>query len=129
MTTTVQEIVDELATVGSVESGTPHRRARFAAAALSVRYELVDDDGAVRPYVMRVDGDGCAIAEAGAAAAAEDIVIRTDPTTLHRVLTGGLSGRDAIVGGRLDIRRLPSMPKLLLMRSLFTRYQKTVRRG
>ena len=47
-------------------------------------------------------------------------MIRTEPLTLHRLTSGELNGREAIVSGLLDIRKAPSVTKLLLMRGLFT---------
>jgi hypothetical protein len=58
-----------------------------------------------------------------------DVVIRAEPITLHRLTSGDLSGREAIVGGLLDIRKAPSLPKLLQMRALFNRYKKALQRG
>ena len=73
---------------------------------------------------MRIQPGMRGVEEGGIPYDDADIVIRTEPLTLHRLTNGDLGGREAIVSGRLDIRKAPSMPKLLFMRSLFNGYKK-----
>ena len=95
---------------------------------LTVLYELVDGDGLqtfhtqIRDGVSRF-GEGALDYEAC------DIVIHATPLTLHRILSGELAGREAIMSGGLEIRKAPSMSKLLVLRSLFARYMKAQRRS
>jgi hypothetical protein len=127
-TVTVDEIVLELRRMLEVSKGSATLAQRLAGNALTVLYEFQAPGGAV-PYLLTVGRDRRAI-EPGAVPYDEaDIVIRAEPVTLHRITSGDLSGREAIVGGLLDIRKAPSLPKLLLMRSLFNRYKKALQRG
>lgn len=130
MTMTVDDIVVSLREMLDVNRGSNTLTQRLAGGSLTVLYEFkVPDGGEVVPYTLTVAGDRRAIEPGAVPYDDADIVIRTEPLTLHRLTNGDLSGREAIVGGLLDIRRAPSMPKLLLMRSLLNRYKKARLRG
>ncbi|MEO3813431.1 hypothetical protein ABGB17_30910 [Sphaerisporangium sp. B11E5] len=124
-TMTVQEAVAELREMLAASGSNTTIADRLARGSLSVLYEFLGPDGAVEPYVMRVRRDLREVAAGAVPYDQADIVIRTEPLTLHRLTSGELGGREAIVSGRLDIRKAPSMPKLLFMRSLFNSYKKT----
>lgn len=127
MTTTVDEVLAELTAMASVTRTHSGLRGRLLGSDLTVRYEMTGDDDAVRPYLLRVTADEAEVVPATTEAA--DIVIRAHPHTLHRLISGDLGGREAIASGLLDIRRAPSVPKLLVMRALFNTYRKALRRG
>jgi hypothetical protein len=128
-TVTVDEIVLELRQMLDASKGSATLTQRLAGSTLTVLYEFQAPGGEAVPYLLAVGRDRRAI-EPGAVPYDEaDIVIRAEPVTLRRLTSGDLSGREAIVGGLLDIRKAPSLPKLLLMRSLFNRYKKALQRG
>lgn len=124
-TMTVAEAVAELREMLAASGGNPTIADRLARGSLSVLYEFQSPDGTVEPWLMRVRRDLREVEPGGVPYDEADIVIRTEPLTLHRLTNGELGGREAIVSGRLDIRKAPSMPKLLFMRSLFNSYKKT----
>ncbi|GIH22229.1 hypothetical protein Aph01nite_05390 [Acrocarpospora phusangensis] len=123
-TMTVAEAVAELRDMLAASGGNPTIADRLARGSLSVLYEFENPDGTIEPYLMRVRRDLREVAPGAVSYDEADIVIRTEPLTLHRLSNGELGGREAIVSGRLDIRKAPSMPKLLFMRSLFNSYKK-----
>ncbi len=122
------EIVTELAAMLDMNIKNPGFVQRTLANSLTVMYEFQDGD-AEHPYHF-IMADGTARLAAGALPYdACDVVIRTTPDTLHRLLHGELGGREAIISGVLDIRKAPSMAKLLVMRALFNRYIKASKRA
>jgi hypothetical protein len=128
-TMTVDEIVGELRQMLDVSKGSATLAQRLAGGTLTVLYEFRVPGGDPVPYVLAVGADRRAIEPGAVPYDDADIVIAAEPVTLHRLTSGDLSGREAIVGGLLDIRKAPSLPKLLLMRSLFNRYKKALQRG
>jgi hypothetical protein len=121
---TVGEAVAELRDMLAASERNTTISGRLAKGSLSVLYEFQAEDGSVESYVMRIQPGMRGVEEGGIPYDDADIVIRTEPLTLHRLTNGDLGGREAIVSGRLDIRKAPSMPKLLFMRSLFNGYKK-----
>jgi hypothetical protein len=126
---TVGEIVVELRQMLEVSRGNPTLTQRLAGGSLTVLYEFRVPDADSVPYLLTVAPDRRAIEPGAVPYDKVDIVIRAEPLTLHRLTSGDLSGREAIVGGLLDIRKAPSLPKLLQMRALFNRYKKALQRG
>jgi hypothetical protein len=133
-TMTVEQIVAELRDMLTVTRDSPTLAQRLTGKDLTVLYEFIgtaeeaadSEDGAgnIHPHVMYV-GTAERGVRAGAVPYDEvDIVIRALPLTLHRLTSGELNGREAIVSGMLDIRKAPSLPRLLLMRGLFNQYKK-----
>jgi hypothetical protein len=127
--TTVEEVVAQLAEMVGVSRANPTIAQRLLGQTLSVQYEFEAPDGSTRPYVMRVGGSRWDVEPGRMPPDSVDIVIGTSPDTLHRLTSGALGGREAVVSGLLDIRKAPSMPKLLLMRALFNRHKKARLRG
>lgn len=125
-TMTVAEAVAELRDMLAATEGNHTIAARLARQSLSMLYEFHGADGAVEPYLMKIDEAGWNITPGPVPYDEVDIVIRTEPLTLHRLTNGELGGREAIMSGRLDIRKAPSMPKLLFMRSLFNNHKKAL---
>lgn len=123
-TMTVAEAVAELREMLAASGANPTIASRLARGSLSVLYEFQGPDDTIEPYVMRVSPDVREVEPGGVPYDEADIVIRTEPLTLHRLSNGELGGREAIVSGRLDIRKAPSMPKLLFMRALFNSHKK-----
>lgn len=126
---TVAEVVAELAEMVDVSRSSPTIVQRLLGQSLVVAYEFTGDGAEVQPYVLRVGGQTWGVEPGPVDPDAADIVIRTAPQTLHQLTSGTLGGREAIVSGLLDIRKAPSMPKLLLMRALFNRHKKARLRG
>lgn len=127
-TPTPAEIAEQLQAMLAVSQASPGFAQRMTHRSVVVQFELVAD-GDVVPYHLWLSGVDGAVSPGARDHDDCDIVIRTDPATLHRLLEGELGGREAIISGRLDIRKAPSMPKLLVMRSLFNRYTKARRSG
>lgn len=125
----VEAIVEELA---DVLEATAHDRgliARLAGGRLSICYDFVAPDGTHAPYLMSISEHERGIRALPEVDEEADIVIRTTPATLHDLTSGDLNGREAIMSGRLDIRKAPALPKLLMMRGLFNQYKKAIARG
>jgi hypothetical protein len=129
MSMTVDEIVVELDQMLTVSRGNTSLADRLGHGNLTVLYEFLVPDAEPVPYLLTVGRDVRSIEPGAVPYDKADIVIRAEPTTLHRLTSGDLSGREAIVGGLLDIRKAPSLPKLLQMRALFNRYKKALHRG
>lgn len=127
-TMTIDDIVGELRQMLDVSGGNPTLLQRLGAG-LTVLYEFTVPGGDPVPYLMTVRPQERSVTPGAVDYAAADVVIRAEPITLHRLTSGDLSGREAIVGGLLDIRKAPSLPKLLQMRALFNRYKKALQRG
>jgi hypothetical protein len=127
-TMTIDDIVGELRQMLDVSSGNPTLLQRLGNG-LTVLYEFSVPDGDPVPYLMTVRPQERSVTPGAVAYDDADVVIRAEPITLHRLTSGDLSGREAIVGGLLDIRKAPSLPKLLQMRALFNRYKKALQRG
>jgi hypothetical protein len=128
-TMTVEEIVVELRQMLEVNRGNTTLSQRMAGRSLTVLYEFRVAGADAVPYLLTVAPDRRAIEPGAVPYDGVDIVIRAEPLTLHRLTSGDLSGREAIVGGLLDIRKAPSLPKLLQMRAMFNRYKKALQRG
>jgi hypothetical protein len=126
---TIEDVVAELRDMLEVSRRNPTLAQRLGGGALTVLYEFQTGGPEPTPYLLTVERDRRAIEPGAIPYEQADIVIRTEPLTLHRLTSGELGGREAIVSGLLDIRKAPSMPKLLLMRSLFNRYKKALQRG
>ena len=129
MSITVDEIVVELRQMLAVSRGNTSLADRLGRRNLTVLYEFLVPDAEPVPYLLTVGREVRSIEPGAVPYDDADIVIRAEPTTLHRLTSGDLSGREAIVGGLLDIRKAPSLPKLLQMRALFNRYKKALHRG
>lgn len=128
MPMTVTEIVAELRGMLALAGDSPSIVRRTQRSALTVLHELVDDRGEIVPWSYRLAAGVGTLTPGALDYDACDIVIRTTPADLHRILSGELGGREAVVSGILDLRKAPSMAKLLVMRALFNRYLK-LRRG
>ncbi|GAA2446684.1 hypothetical protein GCM10010191_74730 [Actinomadura vinacea] len=120
---TAAEVVAELREIVAATRGNGTIARRLAGGSLTVLYEFPE------PYTLVVRGDERRVDEGAVPYADADIVIRAEPLTLHRLTSGELGGREAIVGGLLDIRKAPALSKLLLMRSLFNVHKKARARG
>lgn len=123
MTVTMDELVGVLRTMLIVNSRDPKwlRRGRK----ITVQYEF-PGHGA---YWCRAEGPDWVL-EPGSLPDEEcDIVVRTSPEALHGILHGSLGGREAMVSGRLSLRKAPAMPTLLVLRAMFNRYTKAAARG
>ena len=132
-TMTVEQIVAELRDMLEVTRDSHSLGQRLAGRELSVctsSWQLWTPRCTGRPTACDAGGRCDRSVTPGAVPHDEvDIVIRAEPSTLHRLTSGELNGREAIVSGLLDIRKAPSMPKLLLMRGLFNQYKKAQARG
>jgi putative sterol carrier protein len=121
---TVAELVTELEDMLEKTLASSTLLSRLGRDQLTVCYELVDADGTVHPYLMSIRGTERGIRALEAVAEDADVVLRATPMTLHNVTTGAMGGREAIMSGQMDIKKAPSLPKLLLMRGLFNQYKK-----
>lgn len=128
-TMTVDAIVRELTDVLEVTAHDRGLMTRLAGGNLSICYDFVAPDGAHAPHLMRISEEERSIRPLPEVDQDADIVLRATPGTLHDLTSGDLSGREAIMSGRLDIRKAPSLPKLLMMRGLFNQYKKALARG
>ena len=131
---TIEQLVGELREMLTSTAGSRTLAQRLGSSDLVVLYELREGTDAageplLRPHVMRVSQQERSVAEGAIPYDEADIVIRAAPATLHRLTSGELNGREAIVSGALDIRKAPSLPKLLLMRGLFNQHKKNRARG
>jgi len=91
---------------------------------LKILYEFLDGEQVV-PYHFILQA-GNTVFQPGALDYQEcDLVIRTTPETLYKILAGQLSSREVLLSGALDIRKAPTMNKLLLFRALFNQYRKS----
>jgi putative sterol carrier protein len=93
-----------------------------------IQYEFTDDD-ALHTYHSVVHGTEWKFGEGALPDQDCDVILRTTPTVLRDVLAGVTGGREAMLSGRLAMRKGPSHPKLLLMRAIFNRYTKAQERG
>ena len=123
-TMSVEEIVAELRDVLDTSRLHPGLAQRLVGGTLTVLYEFQTGAGQEAPHVMTVGEQTRSVRPGSVPYDEADIVIRTEPLTLHRLTSGELNGREAIVSGLLDIRKAPSVTKLLLMRGLFNQYKK-----
>ena len=128
-TMTVDQIVAELDEMLVVTSNSPTLAQRLSGKELTVLYEFIaatgeDGEPTIQPYVMHVSRAERGVRPGAVPYDTVDIVIRALPLTLHRLTSGELNGREAIVSGMLDIRKAPSLPRLLMMRGLFNQYKK-----
>jgi hypothetical protein len=130
---TIEDLAGELRDMLAVSQRHPTMSARLFGQRLRVLYEFLPATGEPSaepvPYLLTVSPEGSGVAPGGAPESEVDIVIRATPQTLHRVINGDLGGREAMASGLLDIRKAPSMPKLLVMRALFNGYKKARLRG
>ncbi|PRX46634.1 hypothetical protein B0I33_107211 [Prauserella shujinwangii] len=123
-TMSVDEIVGELREMIEVSLRNPTTLRRLLGNSIVIQYQFVRPGGDVVPYVLTV-ADGRGGVEPGEVPEQDaDLVIRTEPITQHRITSGELGGREAVVSGMLDIRKAPSMPKLVFLRSMFNQYKK-----
>ena len=125
---TCDEIVAELSEMLMLGADSPSIVRRTRNGGLTVLHELRDGERIV-PYHYRLVAGVGTLAPGALQYEDCDIVIRTTPTALHRILSGELGGREAVASGLLDLRKAPSMPKLLILRALFNRYLKAHKRG
>jgi hypothetical protein len=123
---TLDDVLGTLRAMLAVNSSDPGwlRRSRR----ITVQYEFLDGDR-IRPYHCRVDGPMWTLRPGALPDGDCDVIVATAPATLHGILHGSLGGREAMVSGRLRLRKAPSMPMLLVMRGMFNRYTKAVARG
>jgi hypothetical protein len=122
-TMTAADVVAELREIVAAGRGNGTLARRLDGGSLTVLFEFPE------PYTMVVTGDDRRVEEGGVPYEDADVVIRAEPLTLHRLTSGELGGREAIVGGLLDIRKAPELSKLLLMRGLFNVHKKARARG
>ena len=123
---TLEDVLGTLRAMLAVNSGDPGwlRRSRR----ITVQYEFSDGDR-VHPYHCRLDGPQWTLAPGALPDADCDVIVATAPATLQGILRGSLGGREAMVSGRLRLRKAPSMPMLLVLRGMFNRYTKALARG
>lgn len=95
---------------------------------ICVQYEFPGEDGA-RSYVTRIDRDQWELIEGAAPDDECDVIVTASAETLYGILHGELGGREAMVSGRMDLRKAPSVRNLLLMRAMFNMYTKSVLRA
>jgi hypothetical protein len=95
---------------------------------VTVLYELLDGE-TIRPFHTRIRDGETWFAEGALDYDECDLVLRTAPETLHRVMSGELAGREAVMSGMLDFRKAPSIAKLMVLRSLFAQHVKARRRA
>lgn len=95
---------------------------------IAIQYEF-SDSGDLHTYHSVVRGTDWTFAEGALPDADCDVILRTTPGVLRDVLTGVTGGREAMLNGKLSMRKGPSHPKLLLMRAIFNRYTKAQERG
>lgn len=127
---TIQDLVAELREMAALGRQHQTLARRLLGQNLRIRYELLPAAGEPPvPYLMTVTAERSAVEPADPPYDDVDIVVRATPETMHRVINGGLGGREAMVSGLLELRKAPSMPKLLLMKGLFNRYKKARARG
>ncbi|XVQ09497.1 hypothetical protein ACQP1W_44380 [Spirillospora sp. CA-255316] len=120
---TAADVVAELREIVAAGRGNDTLARRLEGGSLTVLFEFPE------PYTMVVTGDDRRVDEGGVPYEDADVVIRAEPLTLHRLTSGELGGREAIVGGLLDIRKAPELSKLLLMRGMFNVHKKARARG
>lgn len=121
---TIAELVAELEDMLEATRANSSILSRLGSDRMSVCYELVDVDGTVHPYLMSINGTDRHVRALDEVDEDADVVLRATPMTLHNVTTGAMGGRDAIMSGQMDIKKAPSLPKLLVMRGLFNQYKK-----
>jgi hypothetical protein len=123
---TLDDVLDTLRTMLVITSNDPKwlRRGRR----ITVQYEF-EDGGRSLPYHCRSDGPKWTLTPGALPDGDCDVIVATTPATLHGILHGELGGREAMVSGRLRLRKAPSMPMLLVMRGMFNRYTKAAARG
>lgn len=127
--TTIAQIAAQLEEMLVAYQQNPTLTRRLLGQRLRVLYEfLPHEHGAqhqeIVTYLLAIEPDRASVERRSAPYDEVDVVVRTTPDTLRRVTSGELGGREAMVSGLLDLRKTPSMPKLLLMRALFTAYKK-----
>lgn len=122
MTATLDDLVGVLRTMLIVNSRDPKwlRRGKR----ITVQYEF--PDGACW---CRAEGPDWTLEPGSLPDEQCDIVVRTSPDVLYGILHGSLGGREAMVSGKLRLRKAPPMPMLLVMRAMFNRYTKAAARG
>lgn len=128
-TMSVDDLVIELTEMLEVSRRDPGILERLAGGHLSICYELIAEDDQISPHLMTIDGAERSIVPISDTDQDADIVLRAAPLTLHDLTSGDLNGREAIMSGQLDIKKAPSLPKLLMMRGLFNQYKKALARG
>jgi hypothetical protein len=127
---TVAEIAAELDDMVASSSNNPTLTQRLLGRRLTVLYEFIppehpaEAEPATVPYLLTMAPERCTVEPVSAPYDTVDVVIRATPDTLHRMTSGELGGREAMASGLLDIRKAPSMPKLLLLRALFNAHKK-----
>ena len=122
-TVTAADIVAQLREMLAAGRGNDTLARRLEGGSLTILFEFPE------PYTMTVTADDRRVEEGAVPYDDADIVIRAEPLTLHRLTSGELGGREAIVGGLLDIRKAPELNKLLLMRGMFNVHKKARARG
>lgn len=113
------EVLGTLRAMLAFNCGDPRARGKPVA----VQYEFVTPSGPVSYYCTCRD-DEWDLRAGTLPAGHADVIIRTAPDALLAVISGTLGGREAVMSGRMDLRKAPSMPKLLAMRGMFNRYAK-----
>lgn len=96
--------------------------------AICVQYEFPGEDG-VRSYATRIDRDRWELIEGAVPDDECDVIVTASAETLYGILQGDLGGREAMVSGRMDLRKAPSVRNLLVMRAMFNMYTKSVQRA
>jgi len=95
---------------------------------VTIQYEFAEEEGDF-PYHCRLAGAAWTF-EPGSLPDEEcDIIMLTSAESLSRILHGQLGGREAITSGKMNLRKAPPMPTLLLLRAMFNRYTKAEARG
>ena len=127
---TIADIAAELDEMLESSRRNPTLTQRLLGQRLTVLYEFIppeeaaDADPTTVPYLLTMAPENSTVEAVAAPYDEVDVVVRATPDTLHRVTNGQLGGREAMVSGLLDIRKAPSMPKLLLLRAMFNAHKK-----
>ncbi len=125
-TVTIEEIIGELRAMIEHNKTNPGIIQRAFNIPLTVLYEF-NVNGKIESYYFTLQGNVGSLDPGALPYDESDVVIRTTPDAVHQILDGTLSGREAVVSGRMEVIKAPSMPKLLMMRAMFNRYRKSVK--
>jgi putative sterol carrier protein len=123
-TISCEQIVKHLEEI-AVLTANDHHFVRFATLNnVKIVYEFVEDQQII-PYCFILEGGNASLRQGTMDYDKCDVVIRTTPETLYKILNGQFGSREAIISGKLDIRKGPSLTKLLVLRAIFNRYRKS----
>lgn len=115
----LDEVLDVLGEMMAFNSADPRGNGKQ----VTVQYEFVTPSG-VSPYYCRASGADWELAQGSLPDGDADVILRATPQALLAIIKGEVGGREAVMSGALDLRKAPSMPKLIAMRGMFNRYAK-----